>query len=196
MKNTGLLNKAAQQALTEALGYDEARAYYLLLNNKGKEFEQEFSYSKRYRLLKRMFETGAVGKIKPEQKEFYNYFLLPPTFLHYQKTNPEIIEHLEQTYLKNFKELFEKEFTQLIIKEEKTILLFLLKYFMKEQANLTTELDLTTLGTERKKVRTTTTKETKIKTGTIDHNITFEFTNITTQISTEYIGHITNKIHK
>ena len=76
MKNNKFLLKAAQQALSECLGYDESRSYYFLLTKQDKELEQEFSYSKRYRILKNLFELGAVGKFKPEDQDFFTYLLL------------------------------------------------------------------------------------------------------------------------
>jgi hypothetical protein len=192
MSNQELIKMAAKQALTEALGYDEARAYYLILNKKEQEFEKEFSYSKRYRLLKRLFELGAVGKIKPEEQDFFNYILLPPTFLHSKEVDLEIIEHLSKKYLENFEDVFEKEFSQIIIKDEKVVLLFLLKYFMKDAAKLAVgELDLKSLGNEGKKVSIVKDyKDPRRKIGIIDKNFAFEFMNMTNKTSSEYIGYI------
>ena len=192
MKNPELIKKASQQALSEALGYDEAKVYYLILTKQEKELENEFSYSKRYRLLKSLFELGAVGKIKPEEQDFFSYFLLPPTFLYGKKIDYNIISFLEEIYLENFKDIFEKEFSQIILKDEKVILIFLLKYFMKEEARLDVgEIDLKSLGKESRKVKIIKNyKETRIKTGIIDKSRAFEFTNITSINSSEYIGYI------
>jgi len=79
------IEKAAQQALSEALGFDEARVYYLFLTKKEKDIEKEFSYSKKYRLLKELFKLGAMGKIKPENQDFFSYILLPPSFLYEER---------------------------------------------------------------------------------------------------------------
>ncbi|OGJ21215.1 hypothetical protein A3K73_06230 [Candidatus Pacearchaeota archaeon RBG_13_36_9] len=196
MKNQELLKKAAQQALAEVLGYDEARAYYLILTRQEKELESEFSYSKKYRLLKNLFELGAVGKIKPGQQDFFNYFLLPPSFLYFERVDLEIIEVLEKSYLDNFREIFEKEFSQIILKDEKIILLFILKYFMKEGAKLDVgEMDLKSLGNESKKVRIIKNEgESRRKMGIIDQSRAFEFTNITSMESYEYLGYIAKNV--
>lgn len=64
IKNKDFLVKAAQLELADILGYDEARAYYLLLKKQETQLESEFSYSKKYRIMKSLFEAGAVAKFK------------------------------------------------------------------------------------------------------------------------------------
>jgi hypothetical protein len=76
MKNQTLMLKAAQQALSEFLGYDEGIVYYSLLTNHSKEIESQFSYSKRYRVMKSLFESGAMAKLKPKNKDSFLYVLL------------------------------------------------------------------------------------------------------------------------
>jgi len=188
------IQKASQQALSEALGFDEAKAYYLLLNKKKREIEEEFSYSKKYRLLKSLFESGAVGKFKPENQDFFSYFLLPPSFLYFEDVDREIVDYLEKIYLENFKELFEQDFSQIILKDDRPLLLFLLKYFMKESARLAiNELEFENiLGKDSDKVTLIKSqKETKREFGIIDRNFAFEFVSVMGKKDCNYIGYIT-----
>ena len=185
--------KAAEQVLCEALGYDEARAYCLLLNKRDGELGKEFSYSKRYRLLKSLFELGAVGKIKPEEKDFFSYFLLPPSFLYFGTVDEEIINYLEKIYLDNFRNFFEQDFSQIILKNEKPLILFFLKYFMKESAKIfMDEIKFDSiLGKDSDKVIFIRNhKETRRKIGVIDSNFAFEFTDILNKNGCDFIGYI------
>jgi len=190
MKNK-YLEKAAQQVLAEVLGYDEGKVYYLILTKQENELEKEFSYSKKYRLLKSLFELGAVGKIKSEGKDFFSYILLPPTFLYEEKVDKEITEFLEKIYLENYKYIFKRGFSQMILREEKSLLLFLLKYFMKKQARLMMdELDKSILEGKSRKVCVIKNKEEKRRIGIIDRNFAFEFVSVLTKRNYEYVGYL------
>lgn len=186
-----LLEKASQQALSETLGYDEARAYHLLLIKKEQGLEEEFSYSKKYRLMKNLFELGAVGKIKPEGKDFFAYILLPPTFLYKEKVDIEIIEYLENLYLENFKEIFNQNFSQFILKDKEILLVFLLKYFIRKQTKLIgggINRDFWSEGSD--KVTIIKNNREIRKTNIIDENFLFEFTKIFNGRDYEYIGYV------
>lgn len=192
MKTNNFIQKASQQALSEILGFDEGQAYYLLLNNSS--LEEEFSYSKKYRLLKSLFNLGAVAKIKPENQEFFNYIPLPPSFLHSTKTDTEIIIFLENIYLRNIYSQLTSNFSQIILKEEKGLLTFLLKYLMKTNAKfLTDDFNLKFLGINSEKVTIIKRAETKRKIGIIDNNFSFEFNSLINQNSQDYIGYISNR---
>jgi hypothetical protein len=65
-----------------------------------KEIEKEFSYSKKYRLMKSLFDHGAVAKFKPEEKDVLNYFLIPPSFLSIDDIDPDIVNYLEKNQKK------------------------------------------------------------------------------------------------
>ena len=187
------LEKAAQQVLSEVLGFDEAKMYYLLLNKKDEEIEKEFSYSKKYRLMKSLFELGAMAKIKQEDKDFFSYILLPPTFLYKEKADKEIIEYLEKIYLENYSEIFNQNFSQLILKDEKVLLIFLLKYFMKDEAKLVIdELDKEYLGKMSSKI-TIKREDNGRRTGIIDRNLAFEFVSMRNEKNFEYIGYIARR---
>ncbi len=122
-----LIEQASKQILSEFLGFEEGLVYYLLLTKKESLISKEFSYSKRYRLLKKLYEEGAVGKLKPENQDFFNYFLLPPTFLYSKEIDLKIIDFLEQIYLKNHSKILDTNVSQIILKDEIPLLYFLLK---------------------------------------------------------------------
>lgn len=191
--NNSILQKASQQTLCEVLGYDEGRTYYLLLTKNKSNFKKEFSYSKGYRMLKSLFRQGAVGKIKSQDKDFFSYILLPPSFLHFNKVDKKIISFLEEIYLKNFKEFLETDFSQIIVKNEKSLVLFLLKYIMKQSAKIFgSEISLSCLGKNSEKV-TINSSETGKRKGIIDKRFSFEFSAIKGRESDDYIGYIMNK---
>ena len=197
MKNQNLLLKAAQQALSDALGYDEATAYFLLLQKKEQELEKEFSYSKRYRILKSLFDSSAVARFKQKDKDFFSYLLLPPSFMYFgsEPVEKQIVEFLESIYLKNYSNLLEQEFSQIMIKDERPLLTFLLKYFMKDSARLLVkELDLKkVLGEKANKVTFLNQADEFKRKGTIDRKISFDFVSIPKKTdinSREYIGYL------
>lgn len=108
-----LIESAAKQVLSEKLGFDEAKVYYSILTNKKKEIDNEFSYSKKYRILKSLYNIGAISKIKLGERDFYSYFILPPLFLN---DNDEVSEHLYELYENNFKEKLINNFFQIIMR--------------------------------------------------------------------------------
>jgi hypothetical protein len=193
-ENNQFIEKAAQQILIESLGYDEGIAYYLLLTKKEKELKKEFSYSKKYRLLKNLFDFGAVGKFKPGNQDFFNYFILPPTFLYSEKVDTKIIDFLEELYLKNHSKILEVNFSQIILKDEKILLIFLLKYFMKDSAKLITNDSRinNTIGEKRNKVIILERKEINRRIGIIDNNFAFEFFDILNKDVYESVGYLAN----
>ena len=179
MTNRKILEKASIQALSEILGYDEAKAYYLLLIKNENEFKKEFSYSKRYRLLKSLFNQEAAGKIKPGDQDFFNYIILPPTFLYLKPNNieEEIINYLEKIYLKNQCEFLLSRFSQIILKDDLGLIIFLLKYFMKNNAKISydnTKLKYI-LKEKSQSINIIKTIDKKRKFGIIDRNFAFEF---------------------
>ena len=124
-----LIKVAARQVLADKLGVDEGLIYYLLLRGKEREIEEEFSYSKKYRLMKSLFEKGALAKIKSEGKDFFTYFLLPPLFL----VKGMIRNYLEKEYFENFGEKMKGGFYQMIMKISfEDFLKFLKKFGIEE----------------------------------------------------------------
>jgi len=192
MKNEKIIIKASQQALAEALGFDEGRAYYLLLTKQGEQLDQEFSYSKKYRLMKSLFEAGAAGKFKPKDKDSLTYFLLPPSFLSFKGADEEIVSYLEKIYLDSQSEILKSGISQIMLKDEKPILVFLLKYFMKENAKVNAD-DLNMkkiLGSKSARIDLTSKNGENQRSGIIDKKISYEFVKIPAKNEREYIGYI------
>ena len=187
-----LLVKAAKHAPSEALGYEEGQVYFSLLTKKEEDLEKEFSYSKKYRIFKTLFDLGALGKIRSEEKDYFTYILLPPGFLYFEDVEQEIIDFLEEIYLKNYSKQIESGFSQTILKNEKTLILFLLKYFMKEKARLLLdEINEAYLGKRIDKIEITRRKD-KIM-GIIDENLAFQFVRILNRDSYDIIGYLINQ---
>jgi hypothetical protein len=192
------IEKAAQQALSEVLGFDEGRAYYLLLTKQENELISEFSYSKKYRLIKSLFEAAVVGKFKPEGQDFFNYIILPPSFLHFKKIDLKIIEFLEKIYLKNYSFILDIKFSQIILKDEKGLIIFLLKHFMKESAKiLTNKMELKEiLGKKSEKIfEISSNYENREKRmAIIDGKFLLRFVSIPSLKKNEYIGYLLRDI--
>ncbi len=130
-----LLQMAAVQKLCEFLGYDEGKFYFALLNRKE---IHDYSHSKSYRLLKSLYDLGAVAKVRDvkKEREFSSYVPLPPTFLYNLKETAikEIITYLEKIYLKNFPALFLNNYLELSFSYGFQLPLFLIRHYMKQYA--------------------------------------------------------------
>ncbi len=109
---TNIIKTATKQVIIEELGYDKGRMYFFLLTKENKSIEDDFSYSKKYRLFREMYKDGLIGKIKPEGKDFYKYFLLPQIF----GEDEEIKEFQKRNYFKNESLIYEGGFFQIIMK--------------------------------------------------------------------------------
>jgi hypothetical protein len=133
-------------------------------------------------------------KIKSEKKDIFNYIPLPPSFLWLYPIEPEITTFLEKIYLKNYKDLISRSFSQLMLKNEKSLIIFLLKYFMKDCARLMIEeIDLNKIpNLDRSKVQIISAKGIIDKRmGIIDRRIGFKLVSIRGENSRDYIGYIT-----
>lgn len=192
--SNSIMHKAAQHTLCEELGFDEGRAYYLILTRREKELSKDYSHSKKYRLLKNLFKMEALGKIKTEEQDFFSYILLPPTFLRYKKADKEIIKFLEEIYLNNFGDFLSRKFTQLILKDEKGLVVFVLKYLMKDNARISgTQISSSLIGKNYGKIEIKSPNQERRKIGIIDGNFAFEFSSIRNKDSYDYIGYIANQ---
>ena len=189
-----LLEKASQQTLSEVLGYDEGRVYYLILNRDEKSLSDEFSYSKKYRVLKNLFALGAVGKVKEGDKDFFSYIPLPPSFLYKKKVDSEIVEYLEEMYLKSYENVLRTKFSQIILKDEEGLVIFLLKYFMKDEAKLNGSNPSVgrIKGVKREKVVVKSDLNGR-KIGIIDKTISYEFSGLRSSKDYEYVGYLANE---
>jgi len=189
--NSIILHKAAQQVLCEVLGYDEGRLYYTILS---KTEPPEHSYSKRYRILKSLFVQGALAKLKSSEKDFYVYTPLPPSFLHSKKVNSKIIGFLEELYIENFSDLLETPFSQIILRDETGLVSFLLKYLMKNNANLSgTKISTNFLGTRSSQVIINETSRRDKKFGIIDRKFAFELSLVRQRDAYDCVGYISTE---
>jgi hypothetical protein len=194
--NSEIFAKACEQALCQSLGYDEGRTYYLILNKEEVLLKQDYSYSKRYRIMRSLFDLGVVGKLKNSKKDIFNYFLLPPVFLYSEKIDLEIIEYLEGVYLKNHADLFKNEFSQIVLKNEKNLLIFLLKYFMNHNARLVIDdlgsIDI--IGAKENDIVIKKSCNCKRRMGIIDNEFVFEFVDVMNERGYESIGFLANNV--
>lgn len=192
--NSIILHKAAQQVLCEELGFDEGRVYYAILSKK--QEPMELSYSKRYRVLKSLFVQGALAKLKTYEKDFYVYEPLPPSFLHSKdmKINPEIINFLEELYIQNHSVLLQTSFSQIILRDETGLVFFLLKYIMKENANLSgTKVSPEIIKEQKSKIAITDNSREDKKYGVIDRRFAFELSVVRQKDSYDCVGYIATK---
>lgn len=192
-----LLRKVAMQTLSESLGYDEAKAYFYTLTNQENKLIFEYSYSKRYRLLKSLFMKGAMAKIKPHSKDFFSYVPLPPTFLVYNDADNRILEFLENIYLENHLNRILTDFSQLILKNERPLVVFMIKYLMKEDAKLVLEQrNIPRYVGEKSSMISFCNSRTSMfgkKMGIIDGKICFEFSSIKGEKGTDFIGFLSRE---
>jgi len=184
-----IIERAAQQALSEMVGYDGARAYYLMLSGRASEVKEKFSYSKSYRLMKDLFVKGLLAKVKPDGKDFFSYFLLPPSHLCLFGIDDKIIEFLEGLYIKNCFHIFKTEFSQIMLRDERGMVLFLLKHCMKEYAKLLIRCpDLRRVAKRFSNVKVVVSPNGK-KCGLIDR-FSFDFHEIPGRDGCDYVGFI------
>jgi hypothetical protein len=134
--NMQLLQSASKQALCEVLGYDEGSLYYLLLDKDSQGIERNFSYSKRYRIMRKLYEIGVMIKVNNSQNESYSYTVMPPLFLRGKKVAQEIISYLEGLYRKNFLSTFQRGIKKFICKNDNLFINYLIKYIMNEKIEM------------------------------------------------------------
>jgi hypothetical protein len=171
--------------------------YYFLLTKNDKDIGNNFSYSKRYRLLKNLFKSGFIAKIKNKDKDTFYYGLLPPPFLAFNTEEYNLIEFLEKIYIKNFGNLIDSNYSQVILKDEKSFVIYLLKYLMKKNAKiLSREYYFNKIkGVDLNKIEHIKNKGDNLKTmGVIDGILGFEFYTIQGNGDYDKIGYITKKI--
>src|SRR3989344_9472255 len=72
-----LVEHAARHALSESIGYEEAKLYWMILTKQEHAIEKEFSHSRRYRLLKSLFHNGYLAKARKSNKDAVSYVPLP-----------------------------------------------------------------------------------------------------------------------
>ncbi len=132
--------KLAIHSLCDALGFEEGKYYYFMISQDSKNLDSNQSHSTRYRLLKKLYESGAISKIGFDENNI-RYFPLPPTFLVEKIDDKRILKLLEEEYIENcyphlLESLRRKEVVHISFKGYRNngLILFLLKYFMKKSA--------------------------------------------------------------
>lgn len=189
-----IIGKILFYFLKEDFERDEIKLYFSLLTENYEVLEKEFSRSRRYRVMRRLFDKGALIKIKGINDENFKYFVLPPTFLYIsdEKTK-ENIKKIEKIFIKKIN-LEEFRFVNINIKNEKPFLLFLLNNFVNNNASLVFpryyEFPLELI---EKKDLISYKKETEnyLK-GIIDERIFFEFFKIPSDLNgeREFYGYV------
>jgi hypothetical protein len=109
----------------------------------------------------------------------------------------EIIEYLEKIYLQNYSEIFTNNFSQFILKDETLLIDFLLKYYMKDSANLVLDkLDKELHKENIEKIELISNKSEKRRFGIIDQNFAFEFFDVLNGEGSEMVGYLANKNYR
>ncbi len=134
------LKKLSLHYLCDSLGFEEGKCYYYMISQDNGSSIPSQSHSTRYRLLKKLYETGVISKIGLDGNNS-RYFPLPPTFLVENINDNSVLKLLEELYIKNcysflLESIKRKEVIHLAFKGYKNngLILFLLKYFMKKSA--------------------------------------------------------------
>lgn len=185
------LESAAKERLYETLGFDEGRVYYKYLIGDSGKLNKEFSYSKRYRILKELFKKGAIAKYRTPSKETFTYLVLPPAFLIKNNTHDEVLEFLEALYYKEFNKQW-KGFMEFAIVKENWLVSSILKNFTEHKAEVITTTDLKEYLSKEmgSKLIIRGNNSTKNTIGLIDNKIFFEFTKPFDDFSEESSGYI------
>lgn len=135
-----ILNKLTRQYFCENLGFEEGMFYFNMIINNEEFSKKNYSRSKKYRLLKKLYEEGAIAKIGNDSENI-KFLPLPPPFLSKNTIDKEVIGHIEKIYLahqynKLLEDLNKKACLHISIRGHKnnSLILFLLKYYMKKSA--------------------------------------------------------------
>lgn len=148
LDNKSLIEMASKQVLSEVLGFDEGRVYFFLLINNSKAIDKEYSHSKKYRILRHLFKRGAIGKIKPENKDFFSYILLPPFFLEDKRISIEVVKFLENKYTENYSDNLKKNFFQISMKSNIKSFTDFLKKIYEDQSEIKLDFSFSKIRTK------------------------------------------------
>lgn len=139
--NEEILDKGIIHTFCDYLGFEEGKFYFSYLNNKNHPIDsKEYSHSKKYRILNRLYELGVLVKIGNDDLNT-KYFLLPPTFIGELLKDKKMLDKLESIYLKNHQNdlinnLTKNKYLSISFRGQRnnSLILFLLKYYMKKEA--------------------------------------------------------------
>ncbi|MEM4182063.1 MAG: hypothetical protein QXX68_02850 [Candidatus Pacearchaeota archaeon] len=186
-KGINITEKILFYFLKEDFEKDEIKIYSSLLTENYELIEKEFSRSRRYRLMRRLFDRGALIKIKSIDDENFKYLGLPPTFLYINDERiKKNIKKIEKIFLKKIN-LEELKFVNINAKNEKPFLLLLLNNLVNNNASLVLPRDYEfPFKLIEKKNLISYKKETEnYFKGVIDEKILFEFFEIPTDLNGE-----------
>lgn len=141
-------------------------------------------------MFKNLFMHGAVIKCR-DKGDMFTYQILPPYFLSLD-TKDKMIAFLEKKYDENYP-LQEKEKIHLIASKDNSVLFYLLKRFMINNATIQLdkkEIEQAVRENFGKEVKTLLDEETKMIYGKIDNKYSFEFARMKILDKEELIGHI------
>ena len=187
-----MLESAAKERLYDSLGFDEGKMYFAYLNGKLELVKKDFSYSKKYRVLRELYKQGAVAKCRSQDKENFTYLILPPTCILKQNNKDKITQFLEELYYQNFSFQW-KGFLEIIVSKDDQLIVSLLKQFIENTAEIIADRNL------KERVHSALAHEgiiikeayaSKKKAGRIDNKIFFEFTKPFDDFSEESSGYI------
>lgn len=167
--------------LKDGFSTEEIKLYLSLISKNKYISEKIFSRSKRYRIMKSLFNKGALIKIKKKNEENFKYLPLPPVFLSSYYTEERIrtkINEIGKEYLKKVN-LKDAGFVSLNIKKEKPFLILILNNFIEEKALLKFpfEYKFPFQVLESKRISYENKTEKRIE-GVIDNKIFFELLEI------------------
>ncbi len=187
-----MLESAAKERLYGTLGFDEGKLYFAYLNGVSESIEKEFSYSKRYRVLRELYKQGAVAKCRAQDKENFTYYILPPACILRQNNKDKVIQFLEELYYAQFSEQW-KGFLEITVSKEEPLIVALLKKFTEKTAEIIADRLL------KERMRSESMHEgiiikesyaSKKNAGRIDNKIFFEFTKPFDDFSEESSGYV------
>ncbi|MEM4330849.1 MAG: hypothetical protein QW273_02475 [Candidatus Pacearchaeota archaeon] len=189
-----IIEKILFYFLKEGFENDEIKLYFSLLTENYELLEKEFSRSRKYRVMKRLFDRGVLIKIKWIDDENFKYFALPPTFLYIDDEGiKKNIKKIEKIFLKKIN-LEEFKFVNINVKNEKPFLILLLNNLVNNNASLVLPRDYKfPFELIEKKNLISYKKETEnYFKGIIDEKIFFEFFEIPTDLNgeREFYGYI------
>ncbi len=187
-----MLESAAKERLYDSLGFDEGRMYFAYLKGISEKVEKEFSYSKKYRVLRELYKQGAVAKCRSQDKESFTYLILPPTCILKQNNKDKVNQFLEELYYQNFSFQW-KGFLEVTVSKDDQLIVSLLKQFMENTAEIIADKNLKEQVNSALMHEGVIIKEayaSKKKAGRIDNKIFFEFTKPFDEFSDESSGYI------
>ena len=187
-----MLESAAKERLYNALGFDEGKMYFAYLMGISESIEKEFSYSKKYRVLKELYKQGAVAKCKTQNKENFSYFVLPPSCILKYENKDKVSQFLEDLYYQEFDWQW-KGFLEITVSKDEPLIIALLKQFTEKTSEVITDRNFKEQMHNELSHEGITIKESyksKKKAGRIDNKIFFEFTKPFDDFSEESSGYI------